>query len=126
FLRQFHVHVQKPKDVASCGTCAAVHLRGPVGLTDHESIAKACCEISRSIRASAVGDNDLSVRCSFAQMLKKPTYQRCLIENRNNDRKLHLNNYTCARRSWCVKLIRASKQLRPDEVENGAIHMISR
>jgi hypothetical protein len=91
FLRHFHVRVQKPKDVAGCGTCAEVQLRSPIGLTHHELIAKACCEGSGSITASAICHNDFSFRRALAQLLQKRTYQRCLVVNRDDDGELHLN-----------------------------------
>jgi hypothetical protein len=52
-------------------------------------VAKPSREIRRSIRASAIYDNDFGARRSLAKMLKKRAYQLRLIVNRNDNGELH-------------------------------------
>jgi hypothetical protein len=99
FRRHFNIYVQKPKGVASCGACAEVQLLAPIALAHHNLIAKACCQISRSIRASAICNNDFRSRRPLAQMCKKLAYHWRLVENWNNDRDLHANNLSNLLRS---------------------------
>jgi hypothetical protein len=62
-------------------------------LAHHKLIAKAGREINRAIGASAIGNDNLSARGSFAQVSQKSPYQRRLVEDRNNDRDLHSNGF---------------------------------
>jgi hypothetical protein len=52
-------------------------------------IAKSRSEIRGSIGAFAICDNNFGSRRSLTQMREKSPYQGRLVENRNNDRKLH-------------------------------------
>src|SRR5438105_5261216 len=95
----FDIRVDKPKDLPVRSVCPSIHLRSPTPLALNKPIATTCSEVSGAIRTSAIGDNNFGSGRSFAQVSEKSPYQRRLVENRNNNRKLHLNNYTCARRS---------------------------
>ena len=66
-----------------------IHLPGTIALALDNPIAKACSEISRAIGASTICDNDFGSGRSLAKVREKSPYQGRLIENRNNDRKLH-------------------------------------
>jgi hypothetical protein len=64
-------------------------LRSPTPLALNKPIAMTCSEFSGAIRTSAIGDNNFGSERSLAQVSEKSSYQRCLIKDRNNDRKLH-------------------------------------
>ncbi len=81
----FDIRVDKPKDLPVRGVCPSIHLRSTTPLALNKLVAKTHSEPSRAIDASAIGDNNFGSGRSFAQMLKKRAYQRCLVENRNND-----------------------------------------
>src|SRR5204863_9796165 len=66
-----------------------IHLAATIAQPVDNPIAKACSEISRAIGASTVCDNDFGSGRSLAKVREKSPYQGRLIENRNNDRKLH-------------------------------------
>jgi len=102
-LRDFSVDMHEPKHVAASSTRAGIHLLGPIGLASDKLIAKARGEINRAIGASPIGDNNLRSGRSLAQMLKKWSYQRRLVESRNDHRELHfeLNLWAWL---WCVRL----------------------
>jgi len=89
----FDIRVDKPKDLPVRGVCPSIHLRSPTPLALNKPIAMTCSEVSGVIRTSAIGDNNFGSGRSLAQMLKKRAYQRCLVENRNNDRELHSNRF---------------------------------
>src|SRR2546423_9697206 len=59
--RNFSIDMDKPKNVAMCGTCPSIHLHGPIGFTPDELIAKAHTEISCVIGASAVRSEERRV-----------------------------------------------------------------
>jgi hypothetical protein len=69
-------------------------LYGAIALAQHKLIAKPRREISRAIRASALGDDNFSASCSLAQLSQEWSYQRRLVEDRNNDRDLHRNGFS--------------------------------
>src|SRR5712664_1509585 len=75
------------------GVRPAIHLVGTAALALNKSIAKVGSELSGAIGASTIGNDNFSSRRSLAQMREKSPYQRCLIKNRNNDRKLHSNRF---------------------------------
>jgi hypothetical protein len=81
--------VHEPKNVATRGACAEIHLRRPIAFADYNLAAKPSREIRRSIRASAIRDNNFGSGRSLAKMLKKRTYQRRLIVNGNDNGELH-------------------------------------
>jgi len=91
--RNFGIDMDKPKNVAMCGTCPSVHLHCPIGFTPDELIAKAHTEISCVIGASAVGDNNFRFCRSVPQMLKKWSYKYRLIKDRDNNRDLRLSTF---------------------------------
>jgi len=91
--RNFGIDMDKPKNVAMCGTCPSIHLHGPIGFTPDELIAKAHTEISCVIGASAVGDNNFRFCRSVPQMLKKWSYKYRLIKDRDNNRDLRLSTF---------------------------------
>src|SRR5438034_8432466 len=84
--------MHKPKDVATRSACAEVHLGRPIAFADYNLAAKPRREIRRSIRASAIHDNNFGSRPLLAKTLKKRTYQRRLIVNRNDNGELHSNS----------------------------------
>ena len=75
------------------GVRPAIHLVGTAALALNKSIAKVGSELSGAIGASTIGNDNFSSRRSLAQMREKSPYQRCLIKNRNNYRKLHSNRF---------------------------------
>jgi hypothetical protein len=81
----FSIDMHKPKDVASRRIAGSIHLHCPIGLAPNDSIAKARTEIRRAISASAVGDNNLRLRCSVPQMLEELAYECRLIKDWDND-----------------------------------------
>jgi hypothetical protein len=86
--RDFGINVQEPKDLAARGAAASIHLYCSIALVHDKLIAKTPSEIGRAIRAFTICDNNLCSWRSFAQLVKKWPYQRCLIKDRNNDREL--------------------------------------
>jgi len=84
--------VHEPKDIAPRGACAEVHLPGPIAFADYNLAAKPRREIRRSIRASAIRDNNFGSRHLLAKMLKKRAYQLRLIVNWNDNGELHSNS----------------------------------
>jgi hypothetical protein len=82
--------MHEPEHIATRSARAHVHLHGPIGLAPNELIAKVHAQLSRPIGASSVRDNNFRFGRSITQMLKKWTYERRLIQNRNNDRELRL------------------------------------
>src|SRR5437879_324027 len=85
----FDIRVDKPKDLPVRSVCPSIHLRSPTPLALNKSIAKVGSELSGAVDASAVGDDNFGSGRSLAQVSEKSSYQRCLINDRNNDRKLH-------------------------------------
>ena len=106
-LRDFSVRVHEPKHVPAGSARAGIHLHGPIEFASNKLIAKARGEINRAIAASAVSDNNLSSGRPLAQMLKKWSYQRRLVENWNDHRELHFELNLCPW-FWCVQLIHTS------------------
>jgi hypothetical protein len=76
------------------GARTGVHLYRATGLAYDKLIAKALREISRAIGASALGDDNFSASRSLAQVSQEWSYQRRLVEDRNNDRDLHWNSFS--------------------------------
>jgi hypothetical protein len=91
--RNFGVHVDKPKDVTIRGARAGIHLAAAIALALNKLITKTDGKPICAIGASAVRDNNLSSGHSLAQMFKKRSYQRRLVEYRNNDRELRSNTF---------------------------------
>jgi len=87
-LRNFGIDMEEPKHIALRSTRARIHLHRPIALAQHELITKSRGKVSRSIRASAIRNNNLSFGCSLAKMPKEWLYQQRLIKHRNNDREL--------------------------------------
>jgi hypothetical protein len=87
----FDIRMDKPKDFPVRGLCSGVHLDGTTPLSVNKPIARTHSKFASAIGTSTIGDNDFGSRRSLAQMGKKPQYQRRFVENRNNDRKLHLS-----------------------------------
>jgi hypothetical protein len=81
--------VDEPKDIPARAVRPDIHLRGATPLAHNKPIAEACSQISRAIGAFTICDNNFGSRRSLAQMRDRSPYQRRLVENRNNDRKLH-------------------------------------
>src|SRR5207245_4480195 len=86
--RQFGIGVNEPKDLAARGACARLHLVGTAALGLHKSITQVGSELSGTISASTIGDDNFGSRRSLAQMLQERAYQRCLIQNLHDDREL--------------------------------------
>src|SRR5438034_9036826 len=80
--------MNKPKDVTACSGGTGIHLYGSTALAFNELITKGRGEVDRAIRTSAVSDDNLRFGRAVAQVSKKWSYQRRLIEDRNNDREL--------------------------------------
>jgi hypothetical protein len=85
--------MDKPKDFPARGACAGIDLPGTTAIALDKLITKSDSEPICAIGASPVCNNDLRVRRSLAHVLKEWSYQRRLIEYRNNDRELHLNDF---------------------------------
>jgi hypothetical protein len=90
---QFGVDMDKPKDLPARGAGANIHLPGTTTIARDKLITKPGSEPICAIGASAVCNNNLRFRRSLAQVLKEWSYQRRLIEYRNNDRELHSNDF---------------------------------
>src|SRR5437879_13592057 len=56
--RNSGIDMDKPKNVAMCGTCPSIHLHGPIGFAPDELIATAHTEVRCVIGASAVADTE--------------------------------------------------------------------
>jgi hypothetical protein len=89
--RNFGVDMDKPKDVAVCGTCSSIHLYRPVTLAYYKLITKIPREIARAIGTSTISDDNFSARCLLAQVSKKWSYKHRLIKDRDNNRDLRLS-----------------------------------
>jgi hypothetical protein len=85
----FDIRVDKPKDLPVRGMCPGIHLHGTTPLTRNKPIAMTCSDFSGAIRTSAIGNNDFRSGRSLAQVREEASYQRRLVEDGNNDRKLH-------------------------------------
>jgi hypothetical protein len=72
---QLRIDVDKPKDLPARGPRANIHLPGPTAIARDELITKSGSELICAIGTSAVCNNNLRVRRSLAQMLKKWSYQ---------------------------------------------------
>jgi len=81
----FSVGVHEPKQVAAGGARAGVHLSGTTAIALNQLITKSGGEPSCPIGASAVCNDDLRFRRSFAKMLKKRPYRWRLVKNRDDD-----------------------------------------
>jgi hypothetical protein len=82
---QFGISMDKPKDVSARGVCPGIHLSRPIPFAANDPITEACSKINRSIGTSPIGYNNLGSGRSLPQVREKPSYQRGLVENRNND-----------------------------------------
>jgi len=91
---QLSIDMDKPKDLPACGARAGIHLPPATAIALDKLITKSSSEPICAIGASAVCNDDLRFRRSFAQMLKEGSYQRHLVEYRNNDRNLHSSRFT--------------------------------
>jgi hypothetical protein len=77
--------MNEPKDVPARGVRPGIHLPGTIPLALNNPIAEGRGEIGRTISAFTIGNNNFRFRRSLAQMPEKSSYQRCLVENWNND-----------------------------------------
>ena len=77
--------------LTACSGGTGIHLCGSTAVAFNKPIAKARGEVDRAIRASAISDDNLRFGRAVAQVLKKWSYQRRLIEDRNNDGQLRSN-----------------------------------
>ena len=84
--RQFRIDVDKPKDLPARGPRANIHLPGTTAIARDKLITKSGSELICAIGTSAVCNNNLRVRRSLAQILKKWSYQQRLVKNRDDDR----------------------------------------
>jgi hypothetical protein len=89
----FSINMQEPKHTAAGGARAGIHLPGTTAPALNEPIAKSSSESICAIGASAVRDNNLGFWRSLAEMLKKWSHQRRLVEYRHNDRDLRPNAF---------------------------------
>src|SRR5205809_1778745 len=78
--------MHKPKHITACDPRPGVHLHGTTALAVDQLIVKTRCKVNRAVGASTVCHNNLSTGRSRAQVPKKWSYQRRLVENWNNDR----------------------------------------
>ena len=90
---QSGIDMDKPKDLPARGERAGIHLPGTTAIALDKPITKSGSEPICAIGASAVCNNDLRFRRSLAQVLKKWSYQRRLVKNRDDDRDLHSNAF---------------------------------
>jgi hypothetical protein len=90
---QLAIDMDKPKDLPARAARAGIHLPGTTASALDKLITKSGSEPIGAIGAAAVCNNNLRFRRSLAQMLKKRSYQRRLIEYRNNDGELHSNDF---------------------------------
>jgi len=87
----FGVCMQEPENIAAGRAGASIHLyRAAAFASPNELIAEPRRKLIGAVGACTIDHNDFRSRRSLAQMLEKRTYQRRLIQNRNNDRDLHL------------------------------------
>jgi hypothetical protein len=84
--RQFRIDVDKPKDLPARGPRANIHLPGTTAIARDKLITKSGSELICAIGTSSICNNNLCVRRSLAQMLKKWSYQQRLVEYRDDDR----------------------------------------
>ena len=90
FQRHFGVCMQKPENIAACGTGSHVHLfRAAAVAASDNLIAEALRQPVGAVSARAIDDNDFRPSGSFAQSREKGTYQLRLVENGNDNRDLH-------------------------------------
>jgi len=90
---QAGIDMDKPKDLPVRGARADIHLPATTAIAPDKLITKSGSEPICAIGASAVCNNNLRFRRSLAQMLKKWSYQRRLIEYRDDDRDLRFNTF---------------------------------
>ena len=90
---QFRIDMDKPKDLPARGARAGIHLPATTAIALDKPITKSGGEPICAIGASAVRDDNLRFRRSLAEMLKKWSYQRRLVQYRDNDRELRPNAF---------------------------------
>jgi len=90
---QSGIDMDKPKDLPARGARAGIHLPATTAIALDKLITKSGGEPVCAIGASAVCNNNLRFRRSLAQVLKEWSYQRRLIEYRDDDRELHSNDF---------------------------------
>jgi hypothetical protein len=90
---QSSIDMDKPKDLPARGARAGIHLPATAALALDKLLTESGSESICAIGASAVCNDDLRFRRSLAQMLKERSYQRRLIEYRDDDRELHSNDF---------------------------------
>ena len=86
FQRHFGVCVQKPEDIAACRIGSNIHLPGTAARAALDNvIAKALHQPVGAVSARAIDDNNFRPTGSLPQIRQKGSYQRRLIEDRNNN-----------------------------------------
>jgi hypothetical protein len=97
FQRHFGVGMQKPQNIAACGTGSDVHLFGTAAIAAPDNlIAEALRQLVGAVSARAIDDDNFRPTGSVAQVRKKWAYQRRLIKDRNDYRNLHSNSFPIA------------------------------
>jgi hypothetical protein len=90
FQRHFGIGMQKPQNIATCGTGSDVHLFRTAALAAPDNlIAETLRQLVGAVRARAIDDNNFRPTGSLAQVREKRAYQWRLIKDRNNNRDLH-------------------------------------
>jgi hypothetical protein len=92
-LWNFSIDMHEPKQVATGGARAGVHLPATAAIALDKLLTESRSESICAIGAATVCDNDLRFRHSLAQMLKKRSYQRRFVEYRDNERELHSERF---------------------------------
>ena len=90
---QFRIDMDKPKNLPARGGRAGIHLSATTAIALDKLITESGSEPICAIGASAVCNNDLCFRRSLAKVLKKWSYQRSLVKNRDDDRDLRSNAF---------------------------------
>ena len=84
--RHFGVGMQKPQNIAACGIGSDVHLFRTAALAAPDNvIAEALRQLVGAVSARAIDDNNFRPTGSLPQIRQKGSYQRRLIEDRNNN-----------------------------------------
>src|SRR5262249_15277470 len=91
FQRHIGIGVQKPENIAVRGIGPEIHLRGATALAaSNNLVAESLRQSIGTVSARTVDDNNFRPRGSLSQVRKKRPYQRCFIQNRNDNGDLHL------------------------------------
>jgi hypothetical protein len=89
-IGHFGIDVQKPEHISPCYFCSGIQLLCSSAAGLQQTITKSFGQFSCLIRAAAIDNDDLCIRCALSQLAKERLNQRSFVEHRSNDRDQYL------------------------------------